>query len=625
MTGIAGFFGDTNNHDKNKLVKDMADSLKFKLRDEIDFWENDNIALARVHHNFINFEKQPIVNSQKNLYIIMDGEIFDCQEIKNKLIQLGYQFQYKDNDAELCLNIYQEYGEEGFKNLNGAFIICIYDKNNKELIIVNDRFAAYNIFYTKSESGQFIFCTLLNPILNIPGIKKEINPLSVFEFFSFQRILSTDTFLNNIKILEPATILKFKNKKIELKKYYNPHYSIEKFREKDLIEKVAQAFINSIDIRTKENYKYGILLSGGLDARTFLGACQKDIIAFTASDNENREVKTARKIANAKGCRHIFLKRKQSHYADIFDIANELGSGHYRYNHAHYIGLYDEIEQEVNVLLHGFGVDTFFKKLFYLPHREFKLFNKVLFSYAKRLNNKKIALEDVLLSQTTLNIIGIDIFKEEYKNKLSSALFDNLSELFKRATEYGAEDEYRKLDYFIYHSAFNMSGYLHMSHIRSFLNERAPLFDNNVYELHLAIPPKLRLSADIIKGALRLIAPKLAMIPSANTSSLPIMPKMIENMFLIGQKVKDNLKTRKSIDIYKQTSWPNYNELFRSNPQFNKLLDSILENDSCFDSELFDFNKIKDIIEKHQRRERNYEDIILLLLTFGRWHSKYVA
>ena len=230
---------------------------------------------------------------------------------------------------------------------------------------------------------------------------------------------------------------------------------------------------------------------------------------------------------------------------------------------------------------------------------------------------------DVILSQTLLNRDVNKIFTERYSEKMRVVVTESLARLLSYAEERGATDVFRRIDYFAYHSAFNRDGYLHMAHNRAYLDERAPVYDNDLLDLHLEIPTSMRLSARLFKKVLRIIAPQLAKIPLADTSTLPLLPDYVEYWFMFWQKVMDNIMKIRTPNIYKQGSWLNFNEWMRRNNKFRKIISETVNNEKCLNPEIFNIENIKYFIKKHMNREEDHEELLLLLLTFGRWHAKY--
>jgi asparagine synthase (glutamine-hydrolysing) len=74
------------------------------------------MAMRRLSIIDLNTGKQPIYNHDKNIVIVFNGEIYNYQELRNKLIQQGVTFTTK-SDTEVILNLYEAKGIEGFKEL----------------------------------------------------------------------------------------------------------------------------------------------------------------------------------------------------------------------------------------------------------------------------------------------------------------------------------------------------------------------------------------------------------------------------------------------------------------------------------------------------------------------------
>ena len=84
MPGIVGIFKkEENNLDIEKLFKKMCNIMKHEEWYKIDTFLQHSTGLGRINLGILNSELQPIYNEDKNVLIIMDGEIFDYQNFKN--------------------------------------------------------------------------------------------------------------------------------------------------------------------------------------------------------------------------------------------------------------------------------------------------------------------------------------------------------------------------------------------------------------------------------------------------------------------------------------------------------------------------------------------------------------
>ena len=131
---------------------------------------------------------QPIFNDDQSILIMLEGRIFDYEKTKKHLINQGYKFKCKHSDAEYCLHLYEEMGENAFGKLNGCFVIAIYNLSTEKLLLVNDRFSSRPIFYYYSNEKHgfnLFFGTQVASILVSSRITRELDPRAIFEFFTF--------------------------------------------------------------------------------------------------------------------------------------------------------------------------------------------------------------------------------------------------------------------------------------------------------------------------------------------------------------------------------------------------------------------------------------------------------
>ena len=75
---------------------------------------------------------------------------------------------------------------------------------------------------------------------------------------------------------------------------------------------------------------------------------------------------------------------------------------------------------------------------------------------------------------------------------------------------------------------------------------------------------------------------------------------------------------------YRDESWPNFRELIRYNKKLRKLISETIHDEECISSKLFNVKYIDSIFKKHLSGEKNFTYLLLLLLTFVRWHKNTV-
>ena len=83
----------------------------------------------------------------EDISIIFNGEIYNFQEIREQLLNLGHIFK-SQSDTEVILNGYVEWGPGILELLTGSFAIAIVDKKKDILILARDRGGEKPLFYS---------------------------------------------------------------------------------------------------------------------------------------------------------------------------------------------------------------------------------------------------------------------------------------------------------------------------------------------------------------------------------------------------------------------------------------------------------------------------------------------
>jgi len=167
MPGLVGIMKKQENAlNIEDLLASMCKVIKYEDWYKTDTFFNESIGMGRVSLGVLNPEPQPIFNEDKNLCIMMEGEIYDYQDLKEELISKGHKFSV-NNDPEFVLHLYEEYGkkfEKKLKDLNGIFLFTIYDKKKNELVICNDRYGFKPLYWC--DKGDFLlFASEIKAIL----------------------------------------------------------------------------------------------------------------------------------------------------------------------------------------------------------------------------------------------------------------------------------------------------------------------------------------------------------------------------------------------------------------------------------------------------------------------------
>lgn len=265
MCGFVGFVDKTK--DKEKTIKKMADLIKHRGPDSDGYYTDDDIALGFRRLSIIDLEggTQPIYNEEKDKLIFFNGEIYNYKYLKEDLIEKGHKFS-TNTDTEVVLHGYEEYKEDFLLMLRGMFAFVIYDLKTKELFGARDFYGIKPLYYAQMKDS-FMFGSEIKSFLGHPKFKKELNRDMLEQYLTFQYSVGSDTFFKNVYKLIPGHYFKYKNGKLDIKRYYEIKFEPNNKRTLEEWEKgIREVIDDSILAHKVSDVEVGSFLSSGVDS-----------------------------------------------------------------------------------------------------------------------------------------------------------------------------------------------------------------------------------------------------------------------------------------------------------------------------------------------------------------------
>jgi asparagine synthase (glutamine-hydrolysing) len=174
MCGISGFI-DFNKQSSESVLLSMTDSLTHRGPDGfgIELVEEEGFQIGLGHRRLSILElselgKQPMTWMQYT--IVFNGEVYNFQEIKAELVNLGHNF-ISNSDTEMILHAYHEWGTECISRFIGMFSFVIYNKDNQQVFFVRDRAGVKPLFIYRSDD-LLLFASELKAFHEHPRFKK---------------------------------------------------------------------------------------------------------------------------------------------------------------------------------------------------------------------------------------------------------------------------------------------------------------------------------------------------------------------------------------------------------------------------------------------------------------------
>ena len=266
---MCGFVGFTNAIDNsNKVLGEMMDKIRHRGPDSEGRYIDECIAMGFRRLSIIDITdsgNQPIFNEDKSKVLFFNGEIYNYREIRKELEEKGHKFT-THTDSETLIHGYEEFGEKLLDRLRGMFAFVIWDKETKELFGARD-FFGIKPFYYATMNGTFMFGSEIKSFLVHPAFVKELNTTALENYLTFQYSPTNETFFKNVYKLPPAHCFKYKDGKLDIKRYWDVHFNADEKPDMDMwVDRISDTFKNSVEAHKIADVEVGSFLSSGVDS-----------------------------------------------------------------------------------------------------------------------------------------------------------------------------------------------------------------------------------------------------------------------------------------------------------------------------------------------------------------------
>ncbi len=253
---------------------------------------------------------QPMVYQQR--YVIsFNGEIYNFQELKNELMQLGRCF-HTHSDTEVILAAFAQWNTQSFAKLSGMFAFALYDTFEKDLYLVRDASGIKPLYYYIA-GGILEFASEIRAF-SAAGYKEEDPYWPVFQL-AYGFIPEPITTLQNVKPLHKGCFYKYNlaTGKKGLQSF--THYSYSDTLHDPLLSRnaIRESIQKAVGRHLLSDAPIGVFLSGGVDS---------SIITMLASGYGREHLKTLSLYFNEE----VFSEKK---FQD--SIIKQLQCGYYQH------------------------------------------------------------------------------------------------------------------------------------------------------------------------------------------------------------------------------------------------------------------------------------------------------
>lgn len=612
MCGFIGYIHGTEKIDHHQTIEKMMDTIIHRGPDSGGIHIDEKVSLGFRRLSIIDLTdaaNQPLYSEDGSIVLVFNGEIYNFQQLREELINKGYQFKTK-SDSEVLIYSYMEYGEEFVKQLRGMFAFCIWDKNRNQMMIARDGFGIKPLYYTKNtKDNTFIFGSEIKSFLPHPSFIKELNKYALRPYLTFQYSSMDETFFKGVYKLRPAHYMIIKEGKIvKMEKYWDKKYHAKDGTLEHYVEEIQKTVKESVEAHKISDVKVGSFLSGGIDS-SYVTSLLRPNTSFSVGF-KNYE-KMFNETDHAKELSDILNIENKRTYVSADDVFEKLPTIQWHMDEPQSnpssVPLYFLCElasKDVTVVLSGEGADEIFGGYeWYQPSKRMETYEKIPFglrkiigAIAKKLPKNKYTnflikggqtIEERFIGEAVVwdEEDALNVLKPAYRtgpsvHSITKPIYD----------EVPYEDDVTKMQYLdlnlwlpgdILLKADKMS----MAHS---LELRVPFLDKKVMELAKNIPTNYRVNEKDTKFALRLAA-------------LKELPEEWAKRPKLGFPVPIR-------------HW------FREEKYYN-MVKEVFQSD--YAKEFFDTNQLMKYLDEHYHNKANHARYIWTVYVFLVWYKRF--
>lgn len=379
MCGFAGILrsgrsaGAGVDAEVEQAVQQMIQCLRRRGPDGTGLFVNPKVALGHCRLSILDLSEagaQPMVRQEGGVVVVYNGECYNFRELRQELAGKGREFR-SQSDTEVVLQMYEAWGPDGLKRLEGIFALAIWDRRRDRLVLMRDRLGIKPLYYGTSRFG-LAFGSEIKAVKAAGGVDLGLDEQSFSEYLWFGNTFDERTFYGGVRSLRPGhwLIVEGAEERIE------PWWKLEDWlvdvptgvTESDAATELRDRIDVAVTRQLISDVPVGIFLSGGVDSSTIAAAAVQaggsSPVSFAAGFDFAGgvdELSKARGVATQLGLEHHELRISG---VDLASTLKQLARAHDEpFADAANIPLYlmcRELSGRIKVVLQGDGGDELF-------------------------------------------------------------------------------------------------------------------------------------------------------------------------------------------------------------------------------------------------------------------------
>jgi asparagine synthase (glutamine-hydrolysing) len=274
----------------------------------------------------------PMHDPHTGNWLVFSGEIYNFQQIRPELEELGHRFCSR-GDTEVLLKAYGEWGEKCLDRLAGMFAFAVWDARKERLFLARDRLGVKPLYYYAS-GNQFLFGSEVRALLATGLVPRCLDATGLASYLTFGAVQDPFTIIQDVRSLPPGHLLTWDKDHLEVRKYWSLAEVAARPSKTgdpdDILATVRELIQQAVSQRLVSDVPVGAFLSGGVDSSSIVAtaseASSEPIETFSVvfGDNEFSEAAYSDQVAHMFGCHHHRIELSETQL--LREVPEALGS-----------------------------------------------------------------------------------------------------------------------------------------------------------------------------------------------------------------------------------------------------------------------------------------------------------
>ena len=312
MCGIAGQARADGQRPEAELLDRMCDAIEHRGPDSRGVHVDDGVGLAIQRLRVIDLVSgdQPIFNEDRTVAVVLNGEIYNHRELRQRLERGGHRFSTQ-GDTEVIAHLYEEVGADFVESLVGMFAVAVWDARERQLLLARDRVGKKPLLYAERE-GVLSFASEMRALLQSREVSRAVDYEALGGYLALGYVPSPRSAFRDVRKLPPAHRLIFRDGRTRIERYWQLDYTRKRdgVDRDELCEELRARLQTAVRRRLVADVPLGAFLSGGIDSAAVVAAMAREssrpVKTFSIGFDSERinELPQARLVAERFGTEH---------------------------------------------------------------------------------------------------------------------------------------------------------------------------------------------------------------------------------------------------------------------------------------------------------------------------------